>query len=106
MRANSVCVHLLPVTGAFSIQDATQVRQLVDTLRADRAWLKEHTRLSERARMWAASDRSVDWLLRGAELEAAEQWRDRQPAESPRPGAPVLDLIHASRLQAGEQPAR
>ena len=41
-----------------------------------------------------------DWLLRGAELAAAEAWRGSQPELAPEPPAAVLDLIHSSRLAA------
>jgi hypothetical protein len=93
-------IQVLPHTGVFDLANAAQARLLTDTLRANRSWLKEHTRLAERARLWAGARRSPDWLLRGAELAAAEQWRDARPEAGPDPGTAVLDLIHSSRIAA------
>ncbi len=91
-------VQILPQNGVFDVSDSQQVEALTDALRTNRAWLKEHTRLSGRAHLWQQANRSPDWLLRGAELVAAEQWRDATPEKTPRPGPAVLDLIHASRI--------
>jgi len=90
-------IQLLPPTGIFDAADKSQVRELTDVLRSDRRWFKEHTRLAERARLWRDNGNSVDWLLRGLELEAAEKWREERPDTAPFPDATVLDLIRYSR---------
>ena|SRR5689334_7567571 len=41
-------VHLLPAEGTFRLHD--HVGLLIDALETDGAWLKEHTRLADRAR--------------------------------------------------------
>lgn len=41
-------IHILPAEGIFD--EATDMKSLVETLQTDRGWLKEHTRLSDRAR--------------------------------------------------------
>jgi len=84
--------------GIFETADKAQVRVLADVLRADRHWFKEYTRLAERARLWRDNGNSVDWLLRGSELEAAEKWREDRPETAPVPDGFVLDLIRYSRV--------
>lgn len=88
--------QVLPRKGIFDYKDKGHKDMLVDAVREDNEWLKQQTRLSERARLWVGDDRNDDWLLRGTELDAARNWQadaagyDQDPA--------VLDLIHASTL--------
>jgi hypothetical protein len=91
-------IQLLPPTGIFEAADKAKLRMLTDVLRADRHWFKEYTRLAERARLWRENGNSVDWLLRGSELEAAEKWREQRPETAPIPDAVVSDLIRYSRV--------
>jgi Kef-type K+ transport system membrane component KefB len=93
-------IQLFPATGLFNPSDPGQIEALREILRANNPWLKEHTRLSERAHFWEVAQRHEDFLLRGAELAAAERWRDEESETAANPGARVLDLIHASRLSA------
>jgi monovalent cation:proton antiporter-2 (CPA2) family protein len=91
-------IQMLPSSGIFEATDKAQVRELTDALRADRHWIKEYTRLAERARLWRDNGSGADWLLRGSELEAAEKWRSEMPQTAPIPDAAVLDLIRYSRI--------
>ncbi|MBI1394336.1 MAG: TIR domain-containing protein [Betaproteobacteria bacterium] len=95
-------VQVFPQSGTVDLADAGQRGRLRDALRANGPWLREHTRLSERARLWAEGGRGADWLLRGRELAAAEAWRERAAAQSQPVGPLVLDLIHASRVAEGK----
>lgn len=70
------------------------------TLETDRSWIKEHTRLGDRAREWIKSGRKSDRLLRGAALSSASAWRERQPAKAPSPSQATLHLIAASERGA------
>ena len=90
-------INLLPRNGVLDPHSAADIELLTATVLSDHAWLKEHTRLAERAGLWQQFGRSSDRLLRGGELAAAEQWRDARPASAPQPGSAILDLIHASR---------
>jgi hypothetical protein len=99
-------IQVLPASGSFDIDKTEHLTALVDTLEADRSWLKEHTRLSDRAGIWERANRHPDWLLRGAELAAAETWREAQPDNAPEPTALVLDLLHASRVAENQMPRR
>jgi len=98
-----VAIQLMPQSGTFNVSDKEQVRALVEALQRNQSWLKEHTRLSERARFWVNDNRNEDWLLRGAELQAAEVWRDERPTAAPDPTPSVLDLIHSSQIFASKQ---
>jgi WD40 repeat protein len=73
---------------------------LADLSRAlwtDHAWVKEHTRLSDRARQWQAKARDPSLLLRAAALRDAERWIDEKPAAAPTPSEDILELVLASR---------
>jgi WD40 repeat protein len=67
------------------------LRELVSALDTDLEWLREHTRLAERAAQWHAADRADERLLRGKELAEAKAWLDRKPRSAPDP----TDLQHA-----------
>jgi TIR domain len=66
-------------------------------LRTDLSWVREHTRLGELARRWQDRRRAKGATLRGADLEAAERWLDRRPAEANAPTDLHQDFIRASR---------
>jgi hypothetical protein len=56
--------------------------RLVQALSVDIDWLREHTRLEERAARWADKNRPADQLLRGSELAGYQAWRDRRPSDA------------------------
>ncbi|MGJ3230497.1 MAG: toll/interleukin-1 receptor domain-containing protein [Oceanicaulis sp.] len=55
--------------------------RLVEALKTDLGWTREHTRLIEQAAAWIARGRREDQLLRGGALEDAEDWRGRAPGD-------------------------
>src|SRR5271170_2043349 len=69
-------------------------------LHTDLPWVREHTRLGERARHWDEQGRSNGATLRGADLEAAERWLDRRPVDANAPTDLHQDFIRASRRAA------
>ena len=94
-------IHVLPAEGIFDAD--THLDTLVTALNTDRTWLKEHTRLGDRARQWHAKGERGDLLLRGSALNDAESWRDKQPKAAPQPSDDILDLILASRRAHGRR---
>jgi formylglycine-generating enzyme required for sulfatase activity len=63
--------------------------QLVDALRQDIDWIREHTRLGEASARWESRGRPESLLLRGDDLAAAKSW-----IETRKPDAPaVTDLV-------------
>jgi hypothetical protein len=91
-------IHLLPAEGVY--RSELHLATLVATLNADRGWVKEATRLGDRAREWISRDRDNGLLLRGAALTNAETWSTREPKAAPPPASEVLELILASRRGA------
>ena len=80
-------------------QDAA-LASLELSLRTDLPWVREHTRLGELAQRWDEQKRSKGATLRGAELDAAERWLDRRPADANAPTDLHQDFIRASRRAA------
>jgi tetratricopeptide (TPR) repeat protein len=74
--------------------------KIESALRTDLAWVREHTRLGDLARHWEESGRSASVALRGKDLEAAERWLDRRPADANAPTELHQAFIRASRRAA------
>lgn len=88
-------VQLLPYEGTFSLE--RHIDTLRTVLETDLAWVKEHTRLSDRARQWIAKGRRRDLLLGGTQLRDAQAWLDARRPTAPPPSGEVLELMLASR---------
>ncbi len=97
-------IHILPAEGQFSIAEHLPI--LVTTLETDRAWVKEQSRLNDRARQWHSKNRAPGLLLHGRALADAEKWQDARPATAPAPGADILEYILASRRSATKRQRR
>jgi hypothetical protein len=70
--------------------------RLVEALRTDLEWLREHTRLLLRAGEWANGGKAESRLLSGSDIVAAKVWAARQPKDAPAPTELHLEFIHAS----------
>lgn len=71
--------------------------QLVSAISTDIGWVREHTRLLDRARQWEATGKSPTELLTGMALEQAEHWLTQRPAHAEPPTNLHHDYIKASR---------
>jgi hypothetical protein len=91
-------IQLLPAEGLFDLH--RDIDTLVRVLETDFQWLKQASRLADRAYEWHTGGRSAARLLRGTALTDAERWKDRRPAKAPAPSADVVDLLMASRRAA------
>lgn len=91
-------LHLLPAEGIY--EPSPHLATLIATLNTDRAWIKEATRLADRARQWMARGRDSGLLLRGRALQDAETWSRQRPPAAPAPSREILDLILAGRQSA------
>ena len=78
---------------------ATGLAQLVDALNTDVDWMREHTRLFQRAREWEAGGRHSNRLLTGADIAAAQAWAARRPKKAPEITDLHLDFIKASEAE-------
>ena len=94
-------IHILPLEGLFNLD--RDLGALIRVLETDLAWLKEGSRLGDRAHEWLSRDRARALLLRGAALGDAERWQQRRPIKAPAPTQEVLDLILVSRQAAARR---
>ena len=69
---------------------------LKEALSVDLDWLREHTRLLQRATEWEAAGRSPNRLLSGSDVTAAKAWAAQRPQDAPELTALHLDFIRAS----------
>lgn len=88
-------IHMLPAQDVFALDE--HLAALIEVLNSDRVWLKDATRLADRARQWQIKERERSLLLRGLALQEAELWERRRPPSAPPPTSEVLELILASR---------
>jgi tetratricopeptide (TPR) repeat protein len=75
----------------------TALAALDAALRTDLPWVREHTRLGDLARHWDEEGRKNSATLRGNDLDAAERWLDRRPADANAPTELHQTFIRASR---------
>ena len=74
----------------------TGLTRLVAALNTDLAWLREHTRLLQRATEWELGGRLANRLLSGADIADAKAWAARRPKDAPPPTEVHLEFIRAS----------
>lgn len=79
------------------------IPQLVETLNTDLGWIRQHTRILERAIEWDKSKRSNAYLLRGEDLEASEQWLTGAANQAQQPTSLQIEYIRSSRKAAKRQ---
>jgi WD40 repeat protein len=75
--------------------------KLVETINTDLGWIRQHTRLLERAVEWDGKKRNGSFLLNGTDLEDAERWMAEASGKENREVIPLqAEYIRASRQQA------
>ena len=79
---------------------ADAMNRVAAAVQTDIGWMRDHTRLGERAREWDRAARPRASLLRGQDLTGAERWLSSQPAAAPAPTALTREWIGASRAAA------
>jgi len=82
-------------------QRPASLDQLVEALLTDIDWIREHTRLFERATTWQRQGRGRFELLSGRALQEAEQWLQTQPATAEAP-----TVLHLDTSRRGATPRR
>ena len=78
-------INAVPFDGAHAVSG---LPKLIAAVNSDLDWLREHTRLGERALEWEQSGRAAAYLLRGAALASAQEWLAAKPANAPSPHFP------------------
>lgn len=71
--------------------------RLAAALKTDLDWLREHTRLLQRALEWDAVGRQTNRLLSGSDIDAAKAWVAGRPST-----APMLTELHFDFIRASE----
>jgi WD40 repeat protein len=92
--------QLIPGRELFDSNFDQSLEQLVTEIEVDRDWVREHTDWNEKAREWQQHDRNPSYLLAGAELDLAEQFRGRSAGKQPGLSALQNEYIDASRQGA------
>ena len=72
--------------------------ELVTALKTDLDWLREHTRLLQRATEWVGAGRVESRLLFGDSIADARAWIARRPKD-----APELTTLHHEFIRASEE---
>jgi WD40 repeat protein len=76
------------------------VERLVHALETDLEYTREHTRWLVKALEWEAEGHDRSFLLRGAELGAAERWLAGAQGRQPQPTALHREFLYRSRVSA------
>ncbi len=77
---------------------ATELAKLIDGLKVDIRWIRQHTDIGEAAERWSDAAKGGDHdLLRGKALDAAELWISSRPTDAPEPTETQRAFIKASR---------
>ena len=72
------------------------LKALTKSLNTDIDWLREHTRLLQRANEWNDGGRPANRLLSGDDVLAAKKWIASRPRDAPEPTSLHLDYVKAS----------
>lgn len=86
--------------------DAT-LSALVDAISTDLGWVRQHTRLLQRAIEWEQKKRNTGFLLYGTDLDEAEKWMTEATSNPDRHVLPLqAEYIAASRKEALQRQRR
>jgi YVTN family beta-propeller protein len=75
------------------------IARLVRALDTDLDWERQHSRFMVRGLEWEQSDRDRSFLLRGADLKAAERWLAEGVGRDPGPTALEIEYVVAARAR-------
>jgi len=84
----------------------TAFSKVIEALEMDQEHARAHTRLLQRAKEWDDKKRNRSFLLKGKELQDAEQWLTQAPGKIPRPIPLHAEYIAASRDHQRRQQQR
>jgi len=77
------------------------ISKVLESINIDLDWVRQHTRLLQRAREWENKNRNNSFLLLGADLEEAERWLTAASAQEGREVVALqAEYIAASRTAA------
>jgi WD40 repeat protein len=90
--------QLIPARDLFDVDFDRSLALLTAVLRSDPDWVRAHTEWGRRALQWERNGRDPGFLLAGAELTDAEDWRRKAPGMQPAP-----TLLHGEYIDASRQ---
>lgn len=74
------------------------IPKLLEAINTDLEWVRQHTRLLQRAREWENKNRNNSFLLQGSDLEDGERWLTESTANPDREVLPLqAEYISTSR---------
>ena len=76
---------------------------LVAALKTDLGWIRQQTRLQERATDWIAGNRPASRLLSGSDITEAKTWAANRPKGAPEPTEVQIEFIRASEDEAASR---
>lgn len=77
---------------------------LISSIKTDLGWVKQHTRLQQRANEWNLKKRQLLYLLQGSDLTDAEKWMADSTVYEGREVTPLqAEYIRASRTHATQK---
>ena len=77
------------------------ISKVLESINIDLDWVRQHTRLLQRATEWDSKKRNNSFLLQGADLEEAERWMTEAAAKENREVVPLqAEYIANSRTAA------
>jgi hypothetical protein len=91
----------IPVAGEGLFE--VGVERVVAALETDLDWERQHTRMIVKALEWDGSGRDKSFLLRGADLQAAERWLAAAADKDPGPTSLEQEYLLAARQSAARR---
>jgi WD40 repeat protein len=90
--------QLIPARDLFDADFDRSLTLLMAVLQSDPDWVRAHTEWGRRALQWERNGRDPGFLLAGAELTDAEDWRRKAPGMQPAP-----TLLHGEYIDVSRQ---
>lgn len=82
----------------------TGLSKILESINVDLDWVRQHTRLLQRATEWNRKHRNKSFLLQGADLEDAERWMIEASTQPDREVVPLqVEYITAGRKAATQR---
>jgi WD40 repeat protein len=82
----------------------TAYRNLLEAINTDLEWVRQHTRILQRALEWDSKKRNSSYLIQGSDIEDSERWLAESAMATTHSVSPLqVEFIHASRKAAGQR---
>lgn len=84
----------------------TSLQDVIEAIEVDHDWVKAHTYYQNRALEWDRKRKEAGYLLRGQDLEEAEEWLAQAEGKDPQPTALQTRYLLASRQESNRRQRR